>query len=80
MIACNYNIWQNKCWLYAAVEADDVVDLTKSSGSKCESECDFEIHEGKEAQVSTFSLCVCVCVCVCVVPIVLFVLQGAKAC
>ena len=29
-------------------EADDVVDLTKSSDSECESEYDFEICEGKK--------------------------------
>ena len=29
-------------------EADDVVDLTKSSDSECMSEYDFEIREGKK--------------------------------
>ena len=61
-------------------EADYVVDLTKSSDSKCESESDFEICESKIPKYSlslSLSLClffslwcvVCVCVCVCFIPI-----------
>ena len=42
-------------------EVDDVVDLTKSSDSECESECDFENYEGKKPK---FSVCVCVRECV----------------
>ena len=71
-------------------EADYVVDLTKSSDSKCESESDFEICESKipkyslslSLSLSPLSLsgvCVCVCVCVFYSYSVLFVLEGAEA-